>query len=93
MISASLGHPSLRTPLHSDYENLKTVSYFQESHSDGADGNDGCDVQWQGHKKVRSEALTERFCEKCSSQYRSRSNQLSPQQHTNVASCYHGPVV
>ena len=24
----------------------KTVS-FQESHSDGTDGNNGCDVQWQ----------------------------------------------
>ena len=34
----------------SDYENHKTVTYFQESYSNGTDGNNGCDVQWQRHK-------------------------------------------
>ena len=30
---------------YSDYENHKTVTYFQESHSGGTDGNNGCVVQ------------------------------------------------
>ena len=68
-------------PFYTDCENHKTVSYIQESHSDGTDGNNGCDVQWQRHKVlivVRSGSLTEIICEVCSSQYRSRSTQLSP---------------
>ena len=35
---------------YSDCENHKTVPYFQESYSNGTDGNNGCNVQWQRHK-------------------------------------------
>ena len=36
----------------------KQVSYFQESYSDDTDGNNGCGVQWQWHRKVCSSQPT-----------------------------------
>ena len=62
----------------------KTISYFQDSHYDVTGGKIMV-AMCNGHytlKKVwtmvRSGALTETFCEECSSQYRLRPTQLSP---------------